>query len=98
MPFYSEIRRMRTNMKARTLSGLKRLRAQLNRELPVKTRTKTLVLGTWNLRNFDDNRFMTGYRTPEDFFYIAEIISRFDVIAIQEVCDEIYPLTKEVVL
>lgn len=94
MPFYSEIRHMRTDMKARTLSGLKRLRAQLDKEMPVKTRNTTLVLGTWNLRNFDDNRFMSGYRTAEDFFYIAEIISRFDVIAIQEVCDDIYPLTK----
>jgi len=61
MPFYSEIRRMRPDMKARTLSGLKRLRNQLDKEMPVKTRTQTLVLGTWNLRNFDDNRFMSGY-------------------------------------
>jgi len=94
MPFYSEIRRMKSDMKARTLSGLRRLRSQLDREMPIKTRSKTLVLGTWNLRNFDDNRFMSGYRTSEDFFYIAEIISRFDVIAIQEVCDDVYPLTR----
>ena len=92
MPYYYGIKSMSKDMRARTLEGLKRLRAQLDKEMPVKTRTATLVLGTWNIRNFDDNRFMTGFRTDEDLFYIAEIISRFDVIAIQEVCDDLGPL------
>lgn len=92
MPYYYGIKRMPKDMKERTLEGLKRLRGQLDKEMPLKTRSATLVLGTWNIRNFDDNRFMTGYRTQEDMFYIAEIISRFDVIAIQEVCDDLGPL------
>ena len=92
MPYYYSIKNMSKDMKARTLNGLKRLRAQLDKEMPVKTRSSTLVLGTWNIRNFDDNRFMSGYRTLEDLYYIAEIISRFDVIAVQEICDDLDPL------
>ncbi len=79
-------------MKNRTLNGLKRLRKSLDKELPNKTRSSTLVMGTWNIRNFDDDRFNNGHRTTEDFFYIAEIISRFDIIAVQELCDDNKPL------
>ena len=85
MPYYFSIKKMTKTDGKRTARGLKRLRAQLDAEIPEKSRTSTLVLGTWNIRNFDDNRFMNGERTLEDFFYIAEIISRFDVIAVQEV-------------
>ena len=94
MPFYYSIRRMPKGMRARTLAGLTRLRHQLDAEMPRRTRTKTLVLGSWNIRNFDDNRFKAGYRTAEDMFYIAEIISRFDVVAVQEICDDLGPLRK----
>ncbi len=50
------------------------------------------MLGTWNIRNFDDNRFRNGERTTEDLFYLAEIISRFDIIAVQEICRDLNPL------
>ncbi len=94
MPFYYSIKRMPKKQRARTLAGLTRLRSQLDTEMPQKTRSKTLVLGTWNIRNFDDNRFKAGPRTKEDMFYIAEIISRFDVLAVQEICNDLYPLDK----
>lgn len=92
MPFYYSIRSMSGAERKRTLQGLARLRKQLDLKMPQKTRDATLVLGTWNIRNFDDNRFMNGKRSKEDLFYIAEILARFDVIAIQEVCDSLYPL------
>jgi len=94
MPFYPPIKRMSTELRTRTLSGLKRLRTQLDKELPVRTVTDTLLLGTWNLRNFDDDRFFHGHRTAEDLYYIAEIISRFDVIAVQEICEDLRPLDR----
>ena len=95
MPYYKPIRNIEPKKtRLRTLSSLKRLRAQLDKELPLKTRNKTLILGTWNIRNFDDNRFMNGNRTTEDLLYIAEIISRFDVLAVQEICDNTSPLEK----
>lgn len=92
MPFYYSLKRLVRKDRNRAVEGLKRLRAQLNKEMPPKSRSKTLILGTWNIRNFDDNRFQNGLRTIEDLTYIAEIISHFDVIAVQEVCRDLKPL------
>ena len=94
MPYYKPIKELSASVRKRLLAGLERLRTQLKEEMPDKTKDATLILGTWNLRNFDDNRFRNGFRTEEDLFYLAEIISRFDVLAIQEVCDDIWPLEK----
>lgn len=95
MPYYKTIRDITPKKtRLRTLGGLKRLREQLDTVMPRKTRDATLILGTWNIRNFDDNRFANGPRTAEDLHYLAEIISRFDVLAIQEICDDIAPLDK----
>lgn len=44
-----------------------------------------LLLATWNIRDFDSNKFGFGPRLPESFYYIAEIISCFDLVAVQEV-------------
>jgi hypothetical protein len=41
-----------------------------------------LLLATWNIREFDSAKF--GWRTVEPYFYIAEILSHFDLIAVQE--------------
>ncbi len=46
-------------------------------------RHHTLLLATWNIREFDSGKY--GYRDDEAYYYIAEILSRFDLIAIQEV-------------
>lgn len=94
MPSYYLLRNMSKRNRKRTISGLERLRKQLDAEIPRRTRNSTVVLGTFNIRNFDDNRFMNGKRTDEDLFYLAEIISRFDVVAVQEVCDDIKPLKR----
>lgn len=98
MPAYYPIKGMTPEMRQRTIAALKGLRNQLDAEMPPKTRTRTLILGTWNLRNFDDNRFMNAKRTLEDLLYIAEIISRFDVIAVQEICDDLRPLDRVMAL
>ncbi|MBN3034955.1 MAG: endonuclease/exonuclease/phosphatase family protein [Bacteroidales bacterium] len=95
MPYYKPIRHIEPiEARHRLLDGLKRLRAQLSAEMPRKTRDATLILGSWNIRNFDDNRFMNGYRSTEDLQYLAEIISHFDVLAVQEICSNLGPLDK----
>ena len=63
----------------RIVNKLIDLRAQLDKEIPGKTAENSLLLATWNIREFGDNR-----RT-ESLYYIAEIISRFDLVAVQEV-------------
>lgn len=75
-----------------TVSGIKRLKAGLEKTIPFRRTERNLLLGTWNIRNFDDNRFKNGPRLPESFFYLAEVISAFDIIAIQEICDDLAPL------
>jgi endonuclease/exonuclease/phosphatase family metal-dependent hydrolase len=45
----------------------------------------SLLLATWNIRDFDSNKFGFGPRLQETFYYIAEMISCFDLVAVQEV-------------
>ncbi|WP_137181400.1 endonuclease/exonuclease/phosphatase family protein [Roseomonas sp. AR75] len=52
----------------------------------------TLLLATWNIRDFDSNKFKFGPRLPETFYYLAEIISCFDLVALQEVDRDLRPL------
>ena len=53
------------------------------RSVPGKNTTDTLLLATWNIKEFDGGD--TDKRTDESYWYIAEIISHFDLVAIQEV-------------
>lgn len=95
MPYYRPIKDIEPKKdRHRLLASLDRLRGQLESKMPEKTRASRLILGTWNIRNFDDDRFRHGPRTSEDYHLIAEVISRFDVIAVQEVCDDLGPLRK----
>lgn len=45
----------------------------------------SLLLATWNIRDFDSNKFGFGPRLPETYYYLAEMASCFDLIAVQEV-------------
>ena len=61
---------------------------QMRRSLePIRKRRSdsSLLLATWNIRDFDSNKFKYGFRLPETFYYLAEIISCFDLVALQEV-------------
>jgi len=69
----------------RVVDNLLALREQLMREVSHKTANDTLLLATWNVRDFDSNKFKHGPRLNESFYYIAEIISAFDIVALQEV-------------
>ncbi|MDX6601288.1 MAG: hypothetical protein QOF13_490 [Solirubrobacterales bacterium] len=71
----------------RAVPRLEALRAQLTAEIPPKDAEGNLLLATWNIRDLGKKGggFGFGPRLPESYFYIAEILSRFDFIAIQEV-------------
>ena len=93
MPYYSGLKQIvDAPTRKRIVAGLKRLRAGLSAAIPPRTSTDTLLLATWNIREFDSGKY--GYRPEEPYYYIAEILSRFDLIAIQEVRDGLYPLQK----
>lgn len=72
------------------IDNLIRLRAMLAAKMPEKKLSGNLILGTWNIREFGNTKF--GGRMIESLYYIAEIISRFDLIAIQEVRDNLQDL------
>ena len=77
---YTSVKKIKDPIeRKRVVDKLIVLRTQLNEEIPEKTASNTLLLATWNIREFGDNRKL------ESLFYIAEIISRFDLVAVQEV-------------
>lgn len=86
MPFYFPIKwNFDEADRQRTARRLLALREQIKAEIPRRTVNDTLLLATWNIRDFDSNKFRHGPRLKESFFYIAEIISAFDMVAVQEV-------------
>ena len=91
---YWPLKRVDKKTRKRTVDGLERIRKLVTAKMPGRTLQSTLVLGTWNIRNFDDNRFKDGPRLTESLYYIAEVISAFDVIAIQEICRDLTPFKK----
>jgi endonuclease/exonuclease/phosphatase family metal-dependent hydrolase len=93
MPYYAGLKQIKgAKIRARTVAGLKRLRPALTEAIPARTATDTLLLATWNIREFDSGKY--GFRNDEAYYYIAEILSRFDLVAIKEVRDGLYPLQR----
>lgn len=71
---------------------LAELRAALDDEVPPKKLDRNLLIATWNIRAFGDltEEWMSGpddspRRDLHSLLCIGEIVSRFDVIALQEV-------------
>src|SRR6478609_1716688 len=75
--------------RTRCVNTLLTLREALTAATPPRT-PGTLLLGTWNLREFDSESW--GTRLPESYAYIAEVIDRFDLVAVQEVRSDLRAL------
>ena len=67
--------------KARTIRKLLELKRGLDGMLPQRRADENLIVASWNLKEFGH----TTQRLPETYFYIAEIMSCFDLICIQEI-------------
>lgn len=65
--------------------GVKRLKKHLSIEIPKRNLNDNILIATWNIKTFGTERFRLGNRLDESFYYIAEVISHFDIVAIQEV-------------
>jgi exonuclease III len=91
MPFYQNIKSGTPEGK-RTIERLLVLRKKLSAEIPEKKLVENLLVATWNIREFGTHKY--GGRREEAYYYIAEIISRFDMIAIQEVREDLSALKK----
>ncbi len=90
MPFYNAID-INTKQGRRTAQRLLKLKEGLS-SIPGKTVDDRLLLATWNIRDFDKSAY--GDRLDESIYYIAEIISRFDIVAIQEVYKDLRGLKR----
>jgi len=77
--------------RTRTIDGLLRLRKQLSNQIPARSMKDSLMLATWNIRDFGASGFNPSPRSKESLYYIAEIISAFDLVAVQEVNNNMKP-------
>ena len=78
----------------RIAEGLLRLRRQFRSDqVPPRSLNQTLLLATWNIREFDNGGKFDA-RLPESLFYIAEIVSHFDIVAVQEVRADLTSLNR----
>ena len=72
----------------RTIDRLLALRAGLAKDVSLGNKQESFHLATWNIRDFGGHRLNPSPRTPECFLYIAEVISAFDLVAVQEVNED----------
>ncbi|PZA10980.1 endonuclease [Rhodopseudomonas palustris] len=89
---YTGLRRLKGPDRARIITALIALRAGL-RKLPPK-QPGNFLLSTWNIREFGGSKY--GGRTLDALYCIAECINRFDLVAVQEVRQDLVAL-KQVV-
>lgn len=82
MPYYKPLS-YKSEENNRIINKIKILRSSLKINVPKKTHSENLLLATWNIRDFDKPNW--GDRLKESKYYIAEIISHFDIVCIQEV-------------
>lgn len=105
MPVYSSLRIRKNDAghirawKKRTAEKLLVLRAALDEHIAdasgedpsrrsgERDKRQWLRLATWNIREFDTPKY--GGRLKESLYFIAEIISRFDIVALQEVREDL---------
>lgn len=81
--------KMSKTEKKRTINKLLALKLGLDSSIAPKLADQNLIIASWNIKEFGH----TTQRMPDSYFYIAETLSRFDLIAIQEIkssLDDLY--------
>ena len=78
---------MTVTEKKRTIRNLLELKSGLE-EIPARKTEENLLVASWNIKEFGH----TTQRLPEAYFYIAEIISNFDLVAVQEIKSSMFDL------
>ncbi len=96
MPYYNDLRPaddfkkkdyelifpgMSVAEKKRAITKLLELKASLDNSIAPRRTDENLIIASWNIKEFGH----TTQRIPESYFYIAEILSYFDLIAVQEI-------------
>lgn len=98
MPMYVKLKNEKWLAEAsdrpRACDRLLELRKQISEEIPSRSVRDSLLLATWNIRDFGGQGFNPGPRLPEAYYYMAEIISAFDLVALQEVNEDMTAFLK----
>lgn len=103
MPFYQNLKSEIVNSNnytdpeaklSQVANKILALRKSIKEKIPAKTREDKLLLATFNIREFDSNNKKNGPRTTESLYYLAEIISAFDIVALQEISQDLTGLKK----
>jgi hypothetical protein len=96
MPFYDDLRlevdirskglpqtfpEMTDEARVRIINGLIDLKPALQTEIAPRRTEGNLLIASWNLKEFGH----TKQRLPDAYFFIAEILAGFDLIAVQEI-------------
>ncbi len=90
MPYYHELKHYSDTKADWIARRLVALRADLYRTITGGRRPNSLIVGSWNIRSFD----WGVPRLADSFHFIAEIVSAFDICAIQEVKSDLAPLRR----
>lgn len=92
MASYKGLRRY-NDAKAHFIAGkLLALREELYKQITAGRRANSLIIGSWNIREFDSGK--GGLRLDEAYHYIAEVVDCFDICAVQEIRDDLAPLKR----
>lgn len=88
---YYALKRDFSNLKERkrVINNLVSLKEDMDEKVPAKAFNENVIVATWNIRDFDSNKFGHGPREKESIYYMAEILSSFDLIAVQEVNEDL---------
>lgn len=93
MSFYPPLRNLPEPKRKRASEGLIRLKDSFSQNgFPQKRVDGNLLLAAWNIREFGGNKY--GGRDDEPLYYLAEIISQFDLVALQEIRDDLADLQR----
>lgn len=72
----------------RAIDRLLKLRAGLAKTVTPNNKLESFHLASWNIRDFGGHKLNPSPRSPESLLYIAEIISAYDLVAVQEVNED----------
>jgi endonuclease/exonuclease/phosphatase family metal-dependent hydrolase len=87
----AELARLPKRVRERTAKGLDTLRKDLIHRIPARRYESNLLIATWALRRFG-NPASAPVGHAESLFYMAQVISSFDLVALQEVDQELLRL------
>lgn len=79
----AELGQLSKGARSRCLEGLRRLRLALNDQIPTRRYEKNVLMANWTLSKF--GALKHERLLPEALYFMAQTISAFDLVALQEV-------------